>query len=173
MRGTGFYLPWSLRGCTTTAAGSYITQACVMKMTESAHFSIGACIPHQPDCCVTQPNVSMWGPVKMLFSSVLAWIQTYCPLLHSPDMPCYSLDAFAYKHKAFISVLYFRQQELLWLTIVTVWGTPWARKMILLWLLMAIHWSMPFHLKSGRAFWTWHSPVKQSFVAGKKFWNLF
>lgn len=28
---------------------------------------------------------------------------------------------------------------------------------------------MPFHLKSGRAFWTWHSPVKRSFVAGKEF----
>lgn len=32
---------------------------------------------------------------------------------------------------------------------------------------------MPFHLKSGRAFWTWHSPVKRSFVAGKEFCDFF
>lgn len=32
---------------------------------------------------------------------------------------------------------------------------------------------MPFRLKSGRAFWTWHSPVKRSFVAGKKFLIFF
>lgn len=28
---------------------------------------------------------------------------------------------------------------------------------------------MPFHLKSGGVFWTWHSLVKRSFVAGKEF----
>lgn len=49
----------------------------------------------------------------MLLSSVLAWIQTYCPLLHGPEMPYYSLDAFSYKHETFIFFLYFRQQELL------------------------------------------------------------
>lgn len=38
----------------------------------------------------------------MLLSSVLAWIQTYCPLLHGPEMPYYSSDAFSYKHETFI-----------------------------------------------------------------------
>lgn len=177
MKGIRFYLPCSWRDCITSTGSTCVVQGCVVEMAESA-LKKGMC--SQASRCsfcwtVTAINMSAQGLVKR-WSCITASLGAciLCSIAESRNTLLQFGCSFLTLRRNMTSFcLFFRQQEPLWLNIVPVWGSHWARKTILLWLLMATHWSMPFRLKSGRASWTWHSPVKQSFVAGKKLWDFF